>query len=516
MPNKRTDMVNIRQLIRLKSQQESHRYISQVLGISRTTVVEYVKQLNASGMDWRELLLLNDEGLALLFSSSMIEDARYKHLANFFPYMDKELRKTGVTRRHLWQEYQQQTKGKEESYSYSQFCYHYQQWSKKGQVTAPLIHKAGEKLFIDFTGKLLETIDRDTGEIIPMQVFVGVLAASGYTFVRATYSQKQQDFLDCLSACLRYFGGVPSLIMPDNLKSAVVKSSSYEPELTVAMKQWGLHYNTVILPVRSYKPKDKAAVENAVKQVYSHFFAPLRNEQFFSLAALNTALSEQLEIFNNKAYQHRDYSRRHLFEKTDQQYLQPLPAEDFCLKKQVRVMVQKNGHIWLSEDKHYYSVPYKFIGQRVQVYYTSQQVEIYSNFKRVALHHRNRKGYGYTTESSHLSSTHRYYLGWSPEKFKQWAAAIGTPTAALVDKIFETKPHPEQAYKSCQGILALARKVGNDRLNNACQRALHYQSYYYNTVKRILEKGLDLEKDHLQATSVLPDHENLRGSKYYR
>ena len=511
MANKKLDMITIRQLIRLKSEGQSHKYIARHLSISRTTVVDYVKQLSSTGLSWKALLEMNDESLDVLLQSTSCCNDRHYRLLTFFPYMEKELKKPGVTRQLLWEEYKQD---EPDSYGYSQFCYHYQLWAKPLQVSAPLQHTAGEKLYVDFTGKLLELIDAQTGEVIKVQVFVAVLPASGYTFVKACHSQKQQDFIDCLADCLCYFGGVPSLIVPDNLKSAVVKSDRYEPDITVAMKQFALHYKTVILPTRSYKPKDKAAVENAVGNVYRSFFAPLRNEQFFSLSMLNKALEEQLEFFNNRKYQQRDYSRRQLFEKIEQQVLKPLPLDSFRLKKQVRVMVQKNGHIWLSEDKHYYSAPYKFIGQRVQVFYTSSQVEIYANYQRVAFHLRNRKGYGYTTEKNHLSSSHRFVAEWNPERFKRWAAKIGNDTEVFIDKLFEVKPHPEQAYKSAMGILSLSKKVGNHRLNNACARAHHFQSYYYNTIKRILEKGLD-EVELSTAHSILPDHENVRGSSYY-
>ncbi|WP_224996928.1 IS21 family transposase [Cesiribacter sp. SM1] len=511
MANKRLDMTTLRQLIRLKSEGRSHRYISSSLGISRTTVVEYVKQLSFSGLSWPALLQLNDEGLEIALQGSGAGNERHKNLLAFFPYMEEELKKTGVTRQLLWQEYKQD---QPDAYGYSQFCYYYQLWSKSTHPTAPLLHKAGEKLYVDFTGQLLEVIDSKTAEISKVQVFVGVLAASGYTYVKACHSQKQQDFIDCLSSCLNYFTGVPALIIPDNLKSAVVKSSRYEPEITLAMKQFALHYNTVILPTRSYKPKDKAAVENAVSNVYRSFFAPLRNQQFFSLQQLNEALAQQLELFNNRKYQHRDYSRRELFEKTEQQVLGPLPLESFSLKKQLRLQVQKNGHIWLSEDKHYYSVPYKYIGQRVQVFYTSSQVEIYANHERIAFHLRNRKGYGYSTEKSHLSSSYRFVSEWNPERFKSWAKTIGEETEEFIDKLFEVKPHPEQAYKSAMGILSLAKKAGNERLNNACKRALHFESYYYNTVKKILEKGLD-QAELTPSHSILPEHENLRGSSYY-
>ncbi len=512
MANKALDMTTLRQIIRLKQEGKSHKYIARSLSISRTTVVEYVKELSAYGLSWKHLQTLDDQMLEELRRQHSPLEERYKRLLKFFPYVEKELKRTGVTRQLLWEEYRL---GEEEPYSYSQFCFHYQTYSHSLQSTAPLEHKAGDKLYVDFTGKLLHIIDSQSGELIPLQVFVAVLPASGYTYVRACYSQNQQDFIDCLSACLAFLGGVPAMIVPDNLKAAVTKSCRYEPELTAAIKQFALHYQTLILPTRSYKPKDKAAVENAVSNVYRSFFAPLRNEHFFELHSLNVALKAQLCLFNERKYQGRDYSRKELFDKIEKGTLKALPQEKFTLKKQLRAQVQKNGHIFLSEDKHYYSVPYTYIGQRVQVHYTASHIEVYAAYSRIAFHLRYRKGYGYTTDKTHLSSSHRFVSEWSPEKFINRAADIGQSTKLFVEKLFEQRAHPEQAYKSCMGLLSLAGKAGKERLENACRRALHFESYYYKTVKTILEKSLD--KQPLQQSNCrLPDHVNIRGESYYQ
>jgi transposase len=512
MANKALDMTTLRQIIRLKQEGKSHKYIARHLAISRTTVVEYVKALSAYGLSWKQLQSMDEQALDELRREDSPQEERYKRLLIFFPYVEKELKSTGVTRQLLWEEYSRQ---EGEAYSYSQFCFHYQHYCQSLKSTAPLDHKAGDKLYVDFTGKLLHIIDPQSGELIPLQVFVAVLPASGYTYVKACYSQNQQDFIDCLASCLAYFGGVPQVIVPDNLKAAVTKSCRYEPELTVAIKQFALHYQTLIMPTRSYKPKDKAAVENAVSNVYRSFFAPLRHEQFFDLHSLNQALDEQLCLFNERKYQGRDYSRKELFDKIEKATLKELPQEKFTLKKQLRALVQKNGHIFLSEDKHYYSVPYTYIGQRVQVHYTASQVEIYASYSRIAFHLRHRKGYGYSTEKIHLSSAHRFVSDWSPEKFIKWGADIGKSTKLFIEKLFEQRAHPEQAYKSCMGVLALASKTGKERLENACKRALHFESYYYKTVKTILEKSLD--KEPLQPSAYrLPDHANIRGESYYQ
>lgn len=514
MPNKKKDMLTIRQLIRLKYQGHSHKSITKQLGISRTTVIDYVRQLEASGLDWHKLNEIDDSALAVILGTGSENNDRYMRLLNFFPYMEKELKRRGVTRQLLWKEYKAD---EPEPYAYSQFCYHYQQWSRSVNATAPMPHKSGDKLFIDFSGGKLPIIDATTGEITEVEVFVAVLGASGMTYAQAVYSQKQEDVVNCIERCLDFYGGVPAAIIPDNMKAIVSMSNRYEPNVSQLFRQMALHYNTVFMPTRPRKPKDKAKVENAVRNIYSHVFAPLRNMQFFSLKDLNDAIGRQIDTFNKERFPSRQYSRAELFNNVEKKALRPLPDKPFHPPRQTRATVQKNGHIYLGEDKHYYSAPYKFIGQRVQVHYNADQVEIYANYERIAIHIRNRKGYGYTTNKDHLASTHRYIQQWNPERYIRWAQDIGEDTVNLIERIFQTKPHPEQAYNSCEGILRMAKKVGKPRLNNACRRALEYESFYYKTVKNILERGIDLQTDMFTPPSkATPDHENIRGGNYFQ
>lgn len=515
MPNRKKDMLTIRQLIRLKSEGCTHKSIKAKLRISRTTVIEYVRLLEASGFSWQQLHELDDAALGVILGSGNHDKERYGRLLNFFPYMEQELKRRGVTRQLLWKEYYTQ---EPEPYGYSQFCYHYQQWSKSVNATAPMPHKSGDKLFVDFSGGKLEVIDRDSGEIKEVEVFTSVLGASGLTYALGVYSQKQEDIAYCIEQCLSFYQGVPAAIVPDNMKAIVTSSSRYEPKITQLFQQLALHYNTVFLPTRPRKPKDKGKVENAVKNVYAHVFAPLRNMQFFSLTELNSAISRQVVQYNQQRFPSRQYSRMELFEKIEKKALRPLPTKPFQPTKQIRAMVQKNGHIYLGEDKHYYSAPYQFIGQRVQVHYNAHQVELYANYQRIALHVRHRKGYSsYTTNKEHLASTHRYILQWNPQRYLRWAKDIGEDTATLIERILHSKPHPEQAYKSCEGILRLAKKVGKLRLNKACGRALEYESFYYKTVKNILERGIDLQTDlYTSSTPATPEHPNIRGSEYYQ
>jgi len=514
MPNQRKDMLTIRQLIRLKSEGYSHKSIKVKLGISRTTVIEYVRLLEASGFSWEQLNEMDDGTLGAILNYRSSHDERYARLLSFYPYMDKELKRRGVTRQLLWQEY---SSDEAQPYSYSQFCYHYQQWSRSINSTAPMQHKSGDKLFIDFSGGKLAVIDSQSGEIAEVEVFVGTLGASGMTYARAVYSQKQEDVVECIEHCLSFFGGVPAAIVPDNMKAIVSRSDRYEPKITQLFRQMALHYQTVFLPTRTARPRDKGKVENVVKNVYTHIFAPLRNMQFFTIEQLNEAISRQVDQYNAQRFPSRQYSRLELFEKIEKQALKPLPVQSFQIQKHKRAMVQRNGHVFLGEDKHYYSAPYKFIGQRVQIHYTADQVEIYANYQRIAIHIRCRKGYGYTTNKEHLASTHRYILEWNPDRYIRWAKDIGDDTCRLIERIFQTKSHPEQAYNSCEGILRMAKKVGNQRLNNACRRAMDYESFYYKTVKNILERGIDLQQDLFQDSNHrTPKHENIRGSNYYQ
>jgi transposase len=381
-----------------------------------------------------------------------------------------------------------------------------------------LEHKAGDKLFVDYTGKKLSIVDRQTGEIRQVEVFVGILGASQLTYVEATESQNKEDFIGAVENALIFFGGVPKAIVPDNLKSAVAKSNKYEPILNETFEDFAHHYGTAILPTRANKPKDKALVEGAVKIIYTRIFAALRDQTFFSLQELNRAIQEKLDQHNKTPFQGKSHSRWQFFNEIEKSELAPLPQETYDFKKFSWTTVYKNSHVWLGEDKHYYSAPYRYVGEKVKVVYTKTRVEIYHKQVRIAFHSRDYSAYKYTTQKEHMPSTHQYVSEWSPEKFKNWATAIGKETRELVERIIESKQHPEQAYKSCVGILTFGKKYSNTRLNNACKRALYYQNFNYLTVKNILEKELDLEpfEDLFAQQMTFSFHENIRGKEYYK
>jgi len=378
-------------------------------------------------------------------------------------------------------------------------------------------HKAGDKLYVDFAGERLSIVDQETGEVQQVEVFISILGASQLTYVEAVMSQQKEDFIAACQGALHFYGGVPAAIVPDNLKSAVTKSSKYEPVLNDAFADFAEHYSTTILPARAYRPRDKALVEGVVKIIYTRIYARLRDNTYFSLEELNKAILIVLEEHNATLLRGRTYSRRQQFDEVERIALAPLPALRYELRKQLFATVMKNGHVSLGVDKHYYSVPYRFIGKKVKLMFSQTGVEIFYHYERIAIHERIRSPYQYTTEKDHLASTHRFVSDWTPERFISWAEGIHEDVKLYILKILDRKQHPEQAYKSCVGILSFAKKVGNDRLIKACQRALGYGIYNYKTIQSILEKGMD-NCDQAEENEQLrmPLHDNIRGEDYYQ
>lgn len=515
MANKQIDMRKVKQIFKLYSEGVSKRKISLQLGISRNTIVKYIDFFKRYQLTGYEVSAMTLEELDRLFKSDQKpKPEQLVILEKYFPYFDKELRKTGVTKELLWQEYY--TKHPD-GYKLSQFRYWYREWTKEVSPVMHFTHKAGDKLFIDFTGKKLSIVDKHTGEILDLEVFVCVLGSSQYTYVEACESQKKEDFMACVENALWFYGGVPQALVPDNLRAAVSKSSRYEPRVNADFADFAEYYETAVLPTRAYRPRDKAIVENAVRIIYTRVFAPLRNQTFHSIAELNKAILEQLKKHNAMSFRGREYSRYSLFEEIEKQALKPLPEKRYEIKRQSRATVHKNSHIYFSKDKHYYSVPYEHIGKRVKVIYSESVIEIYHQNELLTFHARERQKYGYTTIKEHMPSHHRFVSEWSSEKFIDWASQIGVHCHNMIVEILDKKQHPEQSYKSCLGILHLAKKVGKQRLDNACKRALDYNSYNYNMIDRILKNGWDeLDEEDTETSIDIPNHKNIRGSHYYK
>lgn len=516
MANNPISMIKIRQILRLYTQGYSKLKIAEQTGIARNTLKKYIKEFDKAGLRFEEINKLSDKDLEDLFVKQEEPPVNIKlqTLFNRFPAVEKALKQKGNTRYLLWEQYR---KEHPDGYGVSQFKHYYAGWKAQVNPVMRMEHKAGDKLYVDFAGDKLAYVDPDTGELIPVEVFVAILGASQFTYVEAVMTQQKEDFIAACENALHFYQGVPAAIVPDNLKSAVTKSSKYEPTLNETFADFAEHYGTTILPTRSYRPRDKALVENAVRIMYCRIYVKVRRRQYHSLAALNAAIQEALKEHNEAMLRGRNYSRSQQFEEIEKSALMPLPTLRYELKKQCFATVAKNGHVGLGPDKHYYSVPYRYIGKKVKLLYSRHSVEVYYNYERIALHSRVKSPHQYTTDKEHLASTHRFVSEWTPQRFTSWADSIHEDVKLYILKVLDRKQHPEQAYKACMGILGFGKKVGNERLIKACQRALGYGAYNYKTIQNILERELDLndapdETDHLQ----MPLHDNIRGEGYYQ
>ncbi len=510
-------MKKIREVIRMiKENGLSCRVTSKALDISRPTVQRYISRFEKSGLTIAEIYEMSDSALIEIFESMAegdnIEETAKENLYKEFPQYSMELLRTGVNLRLLWEEY----RGKyPEGYKYSQFCYHYGLWKGSLEISMHQEYKAGDKLFVDFTGTKFPIVDRDTGEVIEKEVFVAILGASQYTYVEATDSQKKEDLIRAIENALYYFGGSPRAIIPDCLKSAVTMGNKYEPAINAEFQNFCRHYSICPLPARPYKPRDKAHVENAVKITYSWIFAVLRDRVFFSLGELNTAIREQLEIYNAKKMQKLKISRREFFEQTEQKELKSLPKEKYSFKSFSKAKIQFNYHVCLKEDSHYYSVPYRYRGKMADIVTSDRTVEIFVDNIRIAAYPRDRRKQTYTTTHEHMPPHHKWVGDWNPEKLTHWGKSLGPNIEEIIKRVLESKDYPEQAYKVCLGILSLAKKFGKERLDKACKRALDFQYYSYQGIKRILEKGLDNFEEEAVLFSAANMHENIRGREYF-
>ena len=515
MANNPIGMSKIRQLLRLHSQGCSKLQIAAQTGIARNTIKKYLRVLKSQALSIEALHSLSDKELETLFVESQKKPVSEKlqTLFNLFPELDKSLKRKGVTRLSLWEAYKVHHP---DGIGRSQFNHYYAQWKAQVNPVMHMEHKAGDKLYIDFAGDKLSIVDRQSGELQDVEVFVAILGASQLTYVEAVSTQTKEDLIGACENALHYYGGVPAAIVPDNLKSAVTKSSKYEAVINETFADFAQHYGIAVLPARAYRPRDKALVENAVRIVYTRIYTKLHGVNYFSLEELNQAIRIGLEEHNTRLLNGRNYSRRQQFEEVERAALSPLPQLRYELKKHLFVTVMKNGHVSLNADKHYYSVPYRFIGKKVKLMYSLTMVQIFYNYETIAIHERIKSPYNYTTDKEHLASSHRFVSDWSPQRFVHWAESIHPDVKVYILQILNRKQHPEQAYKSCAGVLSFAKKVGNERLTKACQRALDYGLYNYKTIQKILEKGLDTDTEDQAEPSEMPLHENIRGENYYQ
>lgn len=511
------DPMDIKQIITLHLDGLSNRNIAETLGISRNTVNPYIHLIQDCKYTCEELLELNNKELEKLFTiRTTIKNDRFNELMLYFEKVNTARDHPGFTFIYHYNEYKQEAKN---PYSYTQFMEHYNRKYAKIRGSMKLEHQAGNEVFIDFAGKKLSIIDKKTGEVIPVEVFVAILPHSQYTYVEACMSQKREDLISCMGNALNFYGGVPKAIVSDNLKSAVTRASKYEPEINRTFKDFALHYNCVINPTRSYSPQDKALVENAVHLVYQRIYYPLRQMTFFSLKDLNHQIRLYLDKYNDLLFQRKEASRKELFQSIERGYLKSLPSSSYELKDYTRAKVQKIGYVYFSPDKSYYSVPYRYIGKNTQIQYTKNTVEVYFYHERIASHQRIPSKGVYVTNKEHLSSTHKSYSDWSPEYFKRQAKKHGNNVLTCVELILANTDYPETAYKRITGIIQLHKLYGSERLNAACERAIYGNKPSYRFIKNILKNNLDKEYINYQEldnkTSHIPIHKNIRGASSY-
>lgn len=512
------DPMDLKQIITLHLDGLSNRKIGETLDISRNTVNAYMQGFNASDHRMRELLEMETGTLKELFPShTTIVNERYDELMRYFDKVNQARNHPGFTFLFHYKEYKEQA---QEPYSYTQFMEHYRRKYAKVKGSMKLEHKAGHEMFIDFAGKKLHYVDIDTGELVPVEVFVAILPNSQYTYVEACRSQKREDMLRCIENALRFYGGVPKAIVSDNLKSAVTRASKYEAVVNRTFKDFARHYNCVINPTRSYAPQDKALVENAVRLAYQKIYYPMREMDFFSLEELNLEIRRLLDKFNDLLFHRKESSRKELFQSVERAYLKPLVTSSYELKDYTRAKVQKIGYVYFSPDKTYYSVPFRYIGKTTQVHYTQSTVEVFYNHERIALHKRDATKGIYITNKDHLSSQHRAYSEWSPDFFIKKAAKHGTNVQSCIENVVHTGNYPETQYKRAMGIIQLHREYGSKRLDNACRIAMDAGTNSYNRIKNILKNNLDQNLFSIEENSLkephIPLHNNLRGASSYQ
>jgi transposase len=514
MARKRIGMKALRQVIELHEKTSlSNRRISVATGVSRPTVAEYIAAYAQSGLSYEDFSKLSEtEAIERLSSSTDNTDTRHAAALAFFPYMLTELSRVGVTRELLWNEYRAKHP---DGFEYSQFCHHFRTWCRaETEVTLSMEHKAGDRMFVDFAGAKRSYIEK--GIEREAEIFVAIFGASQYTYVEALRSQKKEDFITGNRNALCFFGGVPAAIVPDCLKSGVSKADKYESEINPEYADFARHHGTVIFPARPHSPRDKALVESVVNIMYTRILAPLRDRKFYSLDELNAAIDELLEAHNEKRFQRLPYSHAELFESLDKPALKPLPEIRYEYTTFKPATVGVNYHIELREDHHFYSVPYAYADKKVTVACMARTVEIYYDNKRIAFH---KRAYapGYSTEPAHRPAHHRFQLEWTPERIISWAGNVSIHTRSLVIAILERAAYPDQAFRSCIGIINFTKKYPVERIDTAARMALAEGAISYQAVKKILEKERDLVQiNDDKKQRPLPFHENLRGQAAYK
>ena len=512
MPMERTSMRHIREVLRLHYEHKlSNNKIGISCNISRESVRKYLKRTQELGLIWPLPADLDDEQLEAKLFPSVMKNQKILALPNF-SLIHNELKKKGLTLQLLWEEHQANYPN---CLKYSSFCGYYREFKSKLEPVMRQHHTAGERLFVDFSGLTVEWINPETGEIINAEIFVAVLGASNYTYVEALHSQNLQDWIGAHVRAFEFFGGVPKIVVPDNLKSGVTKAHHYDPDINLTYQAMACYYNVAVVPTRVRAPKDKAKVEVGVQGIGRRILAPLRHHTFLSVVDINTAILPLLKVYNERPFQQLEGSRLSQFMAIDKPALNPLPLMPYHYAHWQHATVALDYHIVF--EKHFYSVPHHYVKKKVECRITSTTVECFYKNKRLSLHTRSFKG-GYSTLKEHMPPHHaKHETNWTPDRFHQWAKTIGENTEKLIACVIASRPLPEQSFRACLGILRLGKSYSDARLEKASIRALHIGALRYQQIASILKHGLDSQPlPSERQTPFLPSiHDNVRGAEYY-
>ncbi len=512
MGKRRLSMRKIREALKLKiGGGLSARQVAGALGISPATVTDLVRRASAAGITWPLAEDMGDDALEALLYPRQEKDDASRPLPDM-AYLHRELARKGVTLALLWEEYA--AEHPRDHYSYPQLARRYRAFRDGLEVTMRQVHKAGERMYSDFAGEKLRIVDAETGEVSCAPLFVACMGFSSYTYAEVFPCEQLPCWIAGHVNAIAFFGAAPHIITPDNPKAIVTRACRYEPELNRTFSEMAAHYGCVVIPARVRKPRDKAKAENAVLQAERWILAPLRNRTFFSLAEANQAVRERLAWLNNRRMRGMEASRAELFEAVDRPAMLPLPPHPYEYATFKRARVNIDYHVEV--DKHYYSVPWRLVGEEVEVRMTRSAVEVLHQGKRVASHPRSYMRGAATTCCAHRPASHRAHLEWTPSRIVSWAAETGEATARLVERIMAEKPHPEMGYRACLGIIRLSKRYGPERVEAAAARALSAGAASYRSVKSMLASGLDRGREEEDGERPpLPSHPNLRGPDYY-
>ena len=511
MARKKLSMRQIQEVLRLKHQNQlTIREIARSCGLPTSTVGDYLQRAEAAKIGWP---LPEGQGEKELLDQLWAHPPTTKEQVAVlpdWPALHQELQRKSVTLTLLWQEYRQ---AHPRGYGYSRFCELYQRWAGTLEPVLRQVHHPGEKLFVDWAGQTVPIHRAQDGTVSEAHLFVAVLGYSNKTYLEAFANQKLPAWITAHVHAYAFFEGVTKVTVPDNPKTGVVRACRYEPVLHRSYQEMAEHYGTVILPARPRRPRDKAKVEAAVLIAERQILAALRDQRFFSVGELNQTLKALLAQLNDQPFQKLEGSRNRWFETVEKAQLLPLPVAPFVLATWTTAKVNIDYHV--AVDKHYYSAPYQLIHQILDVRLTGQTVELFQNGQRVAAHPRNAQPGRFTTLEEHRPKSHQKHLEWTPSRILAWAQTIGPQCGQLVEKIMENRPHPEQGFRSALGIIRLAKAFGQDRLEAACRRALHFGACSYGSVQSILKKNLETQPLEQELPLPSPTHENLRGGPYY-